>query len=35
MPLFGASLVAVLAIERGLKRWLGIARWLGLRAARV
>jgi len=35
MPLFGASLLAVLAVERGLKRRSGIARWLGLRAARA
>jgi uncharacterized iron-regulated membrane protein len=35
MPLFGASLLVVLAGERGLKRWSGIARWLGLRAVRA
>jgi uncharacterized iron-regulated membrane protein len=35
MPLFGASLLMVLAIERGLKRWSSIARWLGLRTARA
>jgi len=35
MPLFGASLLAVLAVERWLKRWSGIARWLGLRAAQL
>jgi len=35
MPLFGASLLVVLAVERGLKRWSGIARWLGLRTARA
>lgn len=34
MPLFGASLLVVLAVERGLKRWYGIARWLGLRTVR-
>jgi uncharacterized iron-regulated membrane protein len=33
MPLFGASLLVVLAMEYGLKRWSGIARWLGLRVA--
>lgn len=31
MPLFGASLLGVLALERGLKRWRTAARWLGLR----
>lgn len=31
MPLFGASLLTVLAVERGLRRRSGIARWLGLR----
>jgi uncharacterized iron-regulated membrane protein len=35
MPLFGASLLVVLAVERGLKRLSGIARWLGLRTART
>ena len=35
MPLFGASLVAVLAVERGLKRWPAAVRWLGLRTLRV
>jgi uncharacterized iron-regulated membrane protein len=34
MPLFGASLLAVLAVERFLRRWAGVVRWLGLRAAR-
>jgi uncharacterized iron-regulated membrane protein len=33
MPLFGASLLMVLAVEHGLKRWSGIARWLGSRTA--
>ena len=31
MPLFGASLLMVLAVERGLRRWPGVACWLGLR----
>jgi uncharacterized iron-regulated membrane protein len=31
MPLFGASLLVVLAIDRGLKRWPMAAHWLGLR----
>lgn len=35
MPLFGASLLVMLAVERGLKRWAGIAHWLGLRTARA
>jgi hypothetical protein len=35
MPLFGASLLVVLALERGLKRWPDAARWLGLRTRRV
>lgn len=35
MPLFGASLLVVLAVERGLKRRSGIAHWLGLRTARA
>ena len=35
MPLFGASLLVVLTVERGLKRWSGSARWLGLRTARA
>lgn len=33
MPLFGASLLAVLLAEKGLKRWPKAARWLGLRTA--
>jgi uncharacterized iron-regulated membrane protein len=32
MPLFGASLLVVLAIERGLRSGSAAARWLGLRA---
>lgn len=35
MPLFGATLLTVLVAERGLKRWSGIARWLGLRTVRA
>ena len=35
MPLFGASLIVVLAVERGLKRWSSMARWLGLRTVRA
>lgn len=35
MPLFGVSLLVVLAVERGLKRRSRIAGWLGLRTARA
>ncbi|WP_296615053.1 PepSY domain-containing protein [Sphingomonas sp.] len=35
MPLFGVSLLMVLLVERGLKSWSGIARWLGLRTVRA
>jgi len=35
MPLFGASLLMVLAAEKGLKRWSGIARWVGLPTSRT
>jgi len=35
MPLFGASLLVVLAAERGLKHWSVVARWLGLRTAKT
>jgi uncharacterized iron-regulated membrane protein len=35
MPLFGASLLMVILAENGLKRWRGVARWLGLRTARA
>lgn len=35
MPLFGTSLLVVLAAESGLRRWPGVARWLGLRTVRA